>query len=227
MRKDGMKMLAAAFGLAFAPAAMAAVDVQITETYAGLSGEDGTVDWIELTNFGDTDADTGTYWYDDISAEFLEAGNLDSFILGPGESAVFLLDTAPADNLTYATALEEFTAIWGAGITVGHTNGGGGLGQGDDAVVLFDNTQAIVDTLTYLSGQTGLFQTLENLNDTLALSIDGQNGAYESAQFFNDNIGPSPDFIVSLVGSPGAVPEPATLMLLFGGAVCIVTRRRR
>jgi hypothetical protein len=224
MRKAQLGIMAVAAGLAMAPSAMAAIDLQITETWTGLSGEDGTADWIEVTNFGDTVADTGNYWYDDNGPTIGSGGNLDSFLLGQGESAVFLLDTAPAD-INYTTAVEEFEAIWGLIANLGQTNGGGNLGQGGDSANLMLGDGTVIDTLAYAS--SGDFPTFENLNNTVQLSVDGVNGAYESAQFFNDNIGPTPDFLVSMVGSPGAVPEPASILLLCSGAVCILMRRRQ
>ncbi len=225
MRKAQLGIMAIAAGFAIAPSAMAAIDLQITETWTGLSGEDGTADWIEVTNFGTTPADTGNYWYDDNGPNIGDGGNLDSFVLNQGETAIFLLDTAPADDVTYTTAVEEFTAIWGSVANVGHTNGGGGLGQGGDSANLMLGDGTVIDTLAYAS--SGDFETFEKIGGTVQLSVDGVNGAYESAQFFNDNIGPSPDFLVTMVGSPGAVPEPASILLLCSGAACIMMRRRQ
>ena len=74
---------------------------RVTEIYAGISGEDGTNDWFELTNVGSMPGDTGTLFYDDESADILEAGQLDSFILAPGESA---------------KTLEKIQGIWGSTI---------------------------------------------------------------------------------------------------------------
>ncbi len=227
MRIEKLGIMTTAIGMAFAPAAVAAIDLQVTEAFNGLSGEDGTVDWIEITNFGDTVADTANYWYDDDSQTIADGGNLDSFLLGQGESAVFLIDTAPADDVTYLTASEEFTAIWGAVSNLGQTNGGGGLGQGGDTITLLDGTDTIIHSLTYTGAEGNQLQSTEQLGDPIRLSVLGENGAYESGQFFNDNIGPSPDFLVSMVGSPGAVPEPASLVLLCSGAICLLARRRQ
>ncbi len=224
MRNAKLGPMTMAMGMAFAPATMAAIDLQITEAYTGLSGEDGTPDWIEVTNFGDMDADTGNYWYDDNGPNIADGGNLDSFVLGQGESAVFLLDTAPADDVTYTTAIEEFTAIWGSITNLGHTNGGGNLGQGSDNANLMLGDGTVFDSLEYASG--GNLETFENLNDTVQLSVDGVNGAYESAPFFNDNLS-LPNDTATLIGSPGVVPEPASILLLCSGAVAVLARRRQ
>ncbi|HNO78085.1 MAG TPA: PEP-CTERM sorting domain-containing protein [Phycisphaerae bacterium] len=225
MRKAQLGIMALAAGFAIAPSAMAAIDLQITEIWTGLSGEDGTADWIEVTNFGDTVADTGNYWFDDSGPSTASGGNLDSFLLGQGESAIFLLDTAPADNVNYATAADEFVAIWGSVANLGQTNGGGNLGQGGDSANLLLGDETVVDTLPYAS--SGDFPTFEKVGGPVQLSVVGVNGAYESAQFFNDNIGPGPDFLVTMIGSPGVVPEPASILLLCSGAVCIMMRRRQ
>ena len=216
-----------------AQAVQGAAVFKITEVFTGLSGEDGTVDWIEVTNFGDAAGDTSSLIYDDSNPSVANAGTLDSFLLAPGEAAVFLIsdDNQASDDITYPTAIAEFQAIWGATISVGLTNGGGNLGQGaDDANIGYANGAsnfAIIDTLAYGSG--GQLETTEDPSGvgTPSLSVLGERGAYESASFFNDNLS-LPGNSATLVGSPGVgVPEPTTLALAAFSVMGVLGVRRR
>ena len=207
-----------------AAAAASNAGIEITETWTGMSGEDGTADWIEVTYFGAGTFDTGTIWYDDAGPSIADGGQLDSFVLSNGQSAVFLLDTEASDDI-YANAADEFVAIWGAVANLGYTNGGGGLGQGGDEANLLDAAGNVLDTLAYAS--SGDTATFEKINGVTRLSVAGENGAYASAEFFNDNDAfGSGVFFGSLVGSPGVVPAPAAAALLGLGGL-VATRRRR
>ena len=57
-------------------------------------------------------------------------------------------------------------------------------------------------------------------------SVLGVDGAYQSAFFFNDSVGQGPDFMISLVGSPGFVPAPGAVALLAMGGLVGARRRR-
>ncbi|MEM9064074.1 MAG: lamin tail domain-containing protein [Planctomycetota bacterium] len=212
-------------GIAIAIAAgSASAQLSITEVYTGLSGEDGTVDWIEVTNTGLTQIDTGNFFFDDSNPSLGSGGQLDSFILNAGESAIFLLDGDAADDVTFNDSITEFLAIWGNIANVGLTNGGGNLGQGSDSANILDSTGNIISTLSYAAG--GQLMTTENGPDGLRLSVLGENGAFESNAFFNDNLSLPGDSAV-LIGSPGAVPTPAGVALLAPAALALTSRRRR
>ncbi|MEM1331390.1 MAG: hypothetical protein AAGG07_12610 [Planctomycetota bacterium] len=224
--------VAALAAVAGTASAGAPISFQITEAFVGLSGEDGTSDWFEITNTGANSFDTGILFYDDSSPSLGSAGQLDSFVLATGESAVFLIDSDPADDVTYTTSIEEFLAIWAlsAGdINLGLANGGGGLGQGGDEVNVGINDGGSLDVLATLvtePGQSGLLQTIEQLtNGTTNNSVLGLNGAFESNPFFNDNLG-LPNDTAILIGSPGVIPAPASAALLGLGGLAAARRRR-
>lgn len=199
--------------------------LSITEVYIGLAGPDGTDDWIEITNTGTTTITAGAseYFYDDVSADITEGGDLPAFSLTPGESLVVLV-SSNAD----AAAFAEFEAVWGTGINLVGTDGGG-LGQGGDSVFLLDNTGATVDSFSYtdLDALPLGFDPAASFDIAQGggASVVGIGGAYESNEFFNDSIGASPDFMITIIGSPGVVPEPATAALLGLGGLAMLRRR--
>jgi len=206
-----------------APASFAEAVFKITETYVGVSGEDGTADWIEVTNLGTSTGSTDGFFYDDESADAADAGALDAFSLAPGESAIFLVadDLADAieDDVNFTDPFAEFASIWGSGISVGLTNGGGGLSQNGDSAfigtVVGGAIFNIVDGLVYDASDlpsSGLATLEQVLGNGPTESIAGINGAYTSNAFFNDNIGGVGNSI-SLVGSPGVAPIPVPAML--------------
>jgi hypothetical protein len=200
-----------------------AANFRISEVYAGVSGNDGTADWIEVTNFGDMTGDTSTLFYDDSSADIDDAGQLDAFGLLPGASAVFLLEADPVDDSLLADSMTQFTSVWGSGILLGLTNGGGGLGNGGDAAFLLDASGNIIDSAEYDESLGGMLNTID-YSSSPALSEIGINGAYESAPYDDDEGNP-----VTLIGSPGTatIPEPSSILLGFLGFIGFATRRRR
>ncbi|MEQ8849501.1 hypothetical protein [Botrimarina sp.] len=205
-------LLSCAVLAATASAASADPIFKITELWTGLSGPDGAADWLEVTNFGDMPGDTGTLYYDDENPTIESGGQLDSFILAPGESAVFLTDSEPADE-TFADSLSEFAAIWGGGIRVGLTNGGGNLGQGGDQANLLLGDGSIIASFDYsASGDVATFEDPTG-DGPIALSSIGVNGAYESAAFVNENLALPPGTTITMIGSPGRVPEPTAVAL--------------
>jgi len=96
----------------FASSSMADInDLVITELWAGRSGPDGTRDWIEVTNTGDTPVQLNEVAYDDVSADISVAFVFPNETLMPGESLCLLIDI-DADNLNFPNAGAEFLAVW-------------------------------------------------------------------------------------------------------------------
>ena len=211
------KMMAMAVTASFmASAAFAAADFRITEAYTGVSGSDGTADWFEITNFGDMAGTLDGLFYDDDSADPTNNYALPALTLAPLESAVVLIDTDPGDVAVF----EAFWGLSGSGVQIGVT-GGGALGQGGDAVYVFESnlpSAAVVDALIFDGALGGTASTIEDVTGfgPLALSQVGVNGAFASV----GTAAPG-----NLIGSPGVIPEPASLMLLGLGAVALLRRR--
>lgn len=208
--------IAAAMILLFAtPMCVADIfDARITELWVGRSGPDGTRDWLEVTNLGDTAIDTGDIAYDDVSADINLALILPSFILAPGESAVFLIDI-DADDSQFPNAGEEFFSVWDLMPSDINLNGGqadGGLsGSNRDAANLMDLSGTIIDTFSYdPATDLGDERTVERIGEGITdhrPSVLGENGAFESLEFNDPDTGEvavdaNGDPIL-LVGSPG------------------------
>ncbi|WP_172329807.1 ExeM/NucH family extracellular endonuclease [Mangrovicoccus sp. HB161399] len=121
--------------------------LQVTEIWPGQTGQDITADWFEIANEGNASWISGTspdLWYDDDSADTAAADPIEgiSQIL-PGESVVVVIGTE-ADA-------EAFRAVWSqvidlSGVQVGYTDGAG-LGQGGDAVVLFEGAEGALEEI--------------------------------------------------------------------------------
>lgn len=208
----------------------ASADLAITEVYAGMTGEDGTQDWIEVTNIGASSIDTGSFYYDDESRSINDGGQLDSFILGAGQSMIFIVsdDDAANDDVTYNSAIAEFNAIWNYTGFIGLTNGGGNLGQGGDEAVLMTGTagsEVIESSALFGTGFANTGATIDFVSGSPVDSVIGVNGAYESNLFFNDNF-TFPNDMTSLIGSVGTVPTPGSVALLIAGGLVGIRRRR-
>ena len=104
--KNILSLLVAA--LAVASTAAATPILRITEVMSS-SGTGGTVDWFEVTNYGDTVAEITGYKMDDNSFNFAVSVPLNGVTsIAPGESVIFLESSGGA-------AIASFRTFWDLG----------------------------------------------------------------------------------------------------------------
>jgi MYXO-CTERM domain-containing protein len=214
--KTSLITVAAVAALAGAAQAQFAV----TEIYPGISGPDGTLDWFEITNTGAGVLDTGGLFFDDDGPNQADGGALDSFLLAPGQSAVFLIGGGAGD-------IADFVAVWGSIANVGTTAGGGNLSQNGDSVNISTDGGLTFPVSAVFGGSfdnTGA--TIDFVGGSPVDSVVGINGAFVSSPFFNDNVLGGASQQATLIGSPGVIPAPGAAGLL-GLAGLAAARRRR
>jgi hypothetical protein len=200
-----------------AVAASAPAALVITEA---MSSSGSTNDWFELTNTGASAVNITGFKMDDNSFLFANAVPMSGVSsIAPGESAVFMESTTsvPADEVT------AFRTFWGttklASVQVGTYSGSGvGLSSTADGVEVFDTAGNPVSQVSFGAATPGVsFGYNPTTNSFGGLSVAGQFGAFTSAD------------PLANVGSPGAVPEPASLMLAgigFSGLAFLARHRR-
>ena len=217
------------------PSAKAAVDLQLTEIWAGgLPGAEATSDWFELTNFGDMAATglDGNLYYDDDSGDPTKDDALIGIdTIAPGESVIYVVSWED-DWATSADAINAFVAMWGApandlsGVQIGYVDGGSGLGGGGDFASIFDGNTAganLIDFAAYTT-TTQVESFVSNPDGTWVentFAQDGLWGAYLGNANATDDLGSSPP-----IGSPGTVPEPSGIALAAMGMLILAVRRR-
>jgi hypothetical protein len=188
-------------------------------------------DWFELTNTGATAVNITGWKMDDNSNAFANAVALRGVTSIPaGKSVVFI--EGNATGTTDATLEANFIAYWfganaPAGFTIG-AYGGSGVGLSStagDAVNIFDAGGArvsgvqfgpVVDAIS-LDNSAGIGSTTLPLPTISTLSSVGVNGAFSS-------FAAGGTLSAHEVGSPGAVPEPSSIMLAGLGLLGIVFR---
>lgn len=219
-----MRLTAAA--LFVAVAGTAAADFEITEIWAGaLPGSEATSDWFEVTNLGGSAMSLAGTYYDDDSADPTK----DDEVLGIGSVAagesVILLVSWEDDYATFAEAKAAFNTAWGAlpGVQIGYVDGGSGLGGGGDAAFLFDGNTAGANTLA-----TAAYSDDAQPESFIYNPITGVFGEFAQAGVFGayESLVPASSSLLDpAVGSPGAIPAPASAALL--GLAGLAARRRR
>jgi len=208
--------------------ARAVFDLQLTEVYEGVSGDDITEDWVEITNFGTMDfvfGVDGELYYDDSSMDPAEDEQVTGITdIGAGESVVIVLANSPTD-------VDDFVDAWGAsnltGVDVGYLIGDdpGGLSQGGETLYFFDGNSAganIVLSGSFVgSDNAGVpGSTWTGIGDLTEQSVDGVQGAFTAP------VGAGDFGVIPLVGSPGvAIPEPTSLALFGLSGIALLMHR--
>jgi hypothetical protein len=183
--------------------------LRITEVLPTGSGDSPyAADWFELTNTGGSSVNISGYTMDDNSNSFAVSVLLNGITsIAPGESVIFLESSA----VNFPTVLPAFQSAWFVstppGLQIGRYSGSGvGLGNGGDAVNIFDSFGVLIDSVSFGAATTDVtFGYNPDTSTFGALSVAGTHGAYTA---------PSGE-----IGSPGAIPEPSTWALLILGSL--------
>ena len=208
--KNILSLLVAA--LAVSSTTAAAPILRITEVMSS-SGPGGTVDWFEVTNYGDTVADITGYRMDDNSFSFAASVPLNGVTsIAPGESVIFLESSLGA-------AIAGFLTFWDLGEApqIGYYSGSGvGFSSNGDGVVVFDASGAEVTPRTNFGAAT------TGKSFYWAFTPDGEAVATESGKVSADGLldGQSTSTTTGAVpntGSPGtaATIVPAEISTLY------------
>ncbi len=180
-----------------------------------MSSSANSGDWWELTNTGATTLDLTGYYWDDNGPMGADGAQFPSISITPGQSIV-IVDEDAVD-------LPAFVAAWGGGFTaVSKEDFGGpdnfsGLGSGGDQIELWDSDPNagpanLMASVSFGGATAGTSFEWDATGNSLALSVNGENGAFLSTG--------------GDIGSPGAIPEPSTAILGGLGLIALLRRRR-
>jgi Lamin Tail Domain/PEP-CTERM motif len=181
-------------------------------------------DWFELTNYSSTAQNITGWEMDDNSDSFSNAVLLSGVSsIASGQSVVFI-ESPSTDSSTVATLESAFKQAWfgsnvPAGFTIGDYSGKGvGLSQTSDAVNIFNASGTQITGVDFGASNNGVsfdnsVAKITNDGTISTISVAGVNGAFTSP--------------TGEVGSPGAIPEPSTYVLLFSGLLALLAMQRR
>jgi hypothetical protein len=202
--------------------------IRITEVAPWSSGTSIGSDWFELTNFGGSSV-TITNWTMDDDSNSANSAILSGITSIAASESVIFLELPGGGNAT--TLRNSFINTWfggtaPSGLQIGtYTQGvagGVGLGTGGDIVNIYNGTAGTQQArVTFGSADSvNPLQTFANAGglDSTAistLSVVGVNGAFVALNDANQ------------VGSPGAVPEPSSALVLASGIAMLFGIRRR
>ena len=203
----------------------ATFDLQITEIWPGnFPGNNLSPDWFEITNVGDmtwTAAVDGDLWFSDDSFSPVDADLMSGVAsIAPGETVVFV-DGGPAGGA-------QFTTLWSPVVSplppIGSFEGPD-LSQEGGAIGIWVSAgppplRAPDFFGFYPDARKNGGQSYDTLLTAFS-TVGNANGAVATLETNNADP-PQP-----AIGSPGLVPEPATLLTLGTGLTVLVLIRRR
>lgn len=200
-----------AFTFAFAALAFSAqAQIRITE-FAHNMGT--SLEFVELTNIGNTTIDMTGWSYDD-SSQTAGSEDLSGFgMVGAGESVIF----------AELSDVDAFRTAWGLAASVKVIGGISNNLGGSDEINIYDSLSNLVDRLTYTGSVSGFSRNAPFAE--LGLNNNANWVQSATGDLFNsyaDSFGN--------IGNPGQyspVPEPATLTILGLAAVAALRKRRK
>jgi uncharacterized protein len=200
------------FLVVLAVAINARAAIEITEwMYQGANGE-----FVEFTNTGSTAVDMTGWSYSDNHRTAGDVPLGEFGIVAAGES-VILTETAAA---TFATS-------WGlsSSIKIMGGNATDNLGRSDE-INLYDAGSTLIDRLTY-DDQTG--KGLRTQGKSCGIPASDYDLQTASSTWILSSVGDQYGSWISTggdIGSPGMIPEPATMAILGLGALILGSRRK-
>jgi hypothetical protein len=214
--------LAAALSLLATLSSQAAIVITgVMSSSAHPASSTSNDDWFELTNTGTTAVDVSGWSWDDSSNSPGSApfGALLTTI-GAGES-VILTGEAIGTEAGWLTS-------WGNPTVRVFAYGGTtfqGLGSGGDTIFIYDQSNALVTSVTFSTATQGFSFEWDGSGNSLGLSVLGENGAYRASTDGSTVVtGAGLD-----IASPGfaVIPEPSAALLLGVAGLGAFIRRRK